>query len=66
MPTTMVSRIQESRQATNIYLTNEVARHLATRLDSQAGKKTGVRIVILNKRKKRKKPDIQVFAYKVK
>ena len=63
---TMVSRIQESRQATNIYLTNEVARHLASRLNSQSGKKTGVRIVILNKRKKRKKPDIQVFAYKVK
>jgi hypothetical protein len=66
MPKTLVSRIQESTQATNIYLTNEVANHLATRLKSQAGKKTGVRIVILNKRRKHKRPDIQVFAYKVK
>ena len=66
MPKTLVSRIQESTQATNIYLTNEVARQLATRLLSQAGKNTGVRIVILNKRRKHKMPDIQVFPYKVK
>jgi Fe-S cluster assembly iron-binding protein IscA len=64
MPKTMVTRIQESRQATNIYLTNEVALHLAKRLEREAKKNTGVRIVILNKRGG--KPDIQVFAYPVK
>jgi hypothetical protein len=60
---TLVSRIQESRKATNIYLTNEVALYLAARIKSQAGKNTGIRVVILNKDDR---PDIQVFAYPVK
>ena len=63
MPKTMVSRIQESKQATNIYLTNDVALHVAARIRKLAGKNTGIRLVILNKRGS---PDIQVFPYPVK
>lgn len=63
MAKTMVKRIQESASATNIYLENEVALHLAHRLIRMAEKKSGVRIVILNKDEGR--PDIQVFAYDV-
>jgi hypothetical protein len=58
----MVKRITESEEATNIYLTNTVALHLAHRLIRTAEKQAGVRIVILNKGTK---PDIQVFPYAV-
>ncbi len=63
MSKTMVSRIQESKNATNIYLTNEVARHLAERIRRSVGKNSGIRLVILNKGDK---PDIQVFPYPIK
>ena len=64
MGKTMITRLQESRRATNIYLTNEAALHLAHRLIRQAEKDTGVRIVILNKQDDL--PDFQVFPYPVK
>lgn len=64
MSKTMITRIQESSSATNIYLTNEAALHLAHRLIRQVEKDTGVRIVILNKHDP--KPDFQVFPYEVK
>lgn len=63
MSKTMITRIQESKKATNIYLTNEVAKHLAKRLNDQVDRKSGVRIVILNKPDN---PDIQVSSYAVK
>ncbi len=63
MGKTMITRIQESEKATNIYLTNEAAKHLAKRLNDQAERKSDVRIVILNKPDN---PDIQVFSYAVK
>jgi hypothetical protein len=64
MSKTMITRIQESDRATNIYLTNKAALHLAHRLIRQAEQDTGVRIVILNKQDDQ--PDFQVFHYPVK
>jgi hypothetical protein len=64
MSKTMITRLQESGRATNIYLTNEAALHLAHRLIRQVEIDSGVRIVILNKQDDR--PDFQVFHYPVK
>lgn len=50
MPKTMVTHVQESSKATNIYLTNEVAEHLIIKMvQALRNGKTGVRISILNK-----------------
>lgn len=60
--TTMVRKVTETAEATNIYLTEIVAVTLARRILAQVGKNTGIRLVILNKREK---PDIAVYPYDV-
>jgi hypothetical protein len=62
MAKTMITKIQEGPHATNIYLTNEAAFHLALRLLLSINVLAGVRIVIRNKHRK---PDFQVWPYKV-
>ena len=63
MAKTMVTRMQESDKATNIYLTNEVAEHLAMKIIQSLRKgKTGVRIRVLNKDSR---PDISANPYNV-
>lgn len=63
MAKTMISRLQESKAATNIYLSKEAALHLAISLIKKSQEKTGVRIIILNKKGR---PDFQVHPYNVK
>lgn len=59
---TMVTKVTETKRATNIYLTNQVAIALALRLIREAENDSGVRIVILNKETL---PDVQVYPYAV-